>query len=375
MDQFFKELREIQKKERANSSLARVGSGFYKRTYKYLDKLKLNIGNDPFSNEYYLLKDIQRIATEICERREHKITDAAVMNIHRSYHLFKGKPKFDLLDTTPLNLTNEEEKLYFSLIDTLKNHRQNISLDKLTEGLEEDSTEINPKLKKSFKNNSPDLDITKEGIANDTIKENIILNENEEDINIEKAIKDNRKSVDSYSNDGVLLDKDFANDKVLNRLNKIKKAKIIKDENYENIHAQIDKSLKKSQSIESKSSEYKENIVYKNVKSSNSDFNNIHSKKTVNTDIDLGNILKDDDQFVELNDENIDHDLNFDEPIRLSKDTKIVNETILIFSKIGAIVGVDKKIYGPFFPQDIVVMPNANANIIIKNRKGRLVKI
>ena len=59
-----------------------------------------------------MLKDTQRIATEICERREHKITDAAVVNIHRSYHLFAGKPQFDLIDTTPLNLTPEEEKIF-----------------------------------------------------------------------------------------------------------------------------------------------------------------------------------------------------------------------------------------------------------------------
>jgi DNA replication factor GINS len=366
LDQFFKELREIQKKERANSSLARVGIDFYKRIYKYLDKLRANIGNDPFSNEHYLLKDIQRIATEICERREHKITDAAVMNIQRSYHLFKGKPKFDLLDTTPLNLTNEEEKLYFSLIDTLKNHRQSISLDKLTEGLEDDSAEskIKSKSKNASKNNSQDLEIFKEATHNDT-EENNYLNKNEEQTNIEKVIKTTDESDDSYSND-----------KVLNRLNEIKKAKIIKDENYENVNDQINKSLKKTKGTEFKSTDFKENTVY-NIKSSKSDFNKIDSEKSTNIDdIELDNILKDENnQFVELSEENFSDDLDSDESIKLSKYGKIDNETILIFSEFGAIVGVDEKIYGPFYPQDIVVMPNVNANIVVKNKKGRLVKI
>lgn len=138
-ESFFQTLRQIQKKERTNASLARVGPDFYKQVHSYINKLKRSVGNDPFSNEHYLLKDSQRIATEICERREHKITDAAVMNIHRSYHLFsKDKPEFDLLDTTPLNLTDEEETLYFSLIDTLKEHRLKISLDKFADK-EEDS--------------------------------------------------------------------------------------------------------------------------------------------------------------------------------------------------------------------------------------------
>ena len=61
------------------------------------------------------------------------------MNIHRSYHLFsKNNPECDLLDTTPLNLTPEEETLYFSLIDILREHRSKISLDKFGEVKEDD---------------------------------------------------------------------------------------------------------------------------------------------------------------------------------------------------------------------------------------------
>ncbi|MCQ2971606.1 DNA replication factor GINS [Methanobrevibacter gottschalkii] len=133
MDQFYQELRKIQKKERNNGTLARVDENFYASIHEYLDELRQEAIRDPFSNIHGMLKEAQIIATEICERREHKITDAAVVNIHRSYRLFTGKPKFDLVDTTPLNLTPEEEKFYFSLLDTLKNHRGNISLEKLSD--------------------------------------------------------------------------------------------------------------------------------------------------------------------------------------------------------------------------------------------------
>ena len=133
MSQFYQELRKIQKKERNNGTLARVEETFYNDIHEYVDGLKKEAMKDPFSKAPAMLKEAQIIATDICQRRETKITNSAVLNIHRSYHLFTGKPQFDLVDTTPLNLTPEEEKFYFSLIDTLKNHRGNISLDKLSD--------------------------------------------------------------------------------------------------------------------------------------------------------------------------------------------------------------------------------------------------
>lgn len=129
MDEFYQELRKIQKKERTNATLARVDEDFYTKIHEYMDRLKNEAIMDPFSKNLSLLKQSQIIATEICGRREKKITEAAVVNIQRSYHLFTGKPQFDLVDTTPLNLTPEEEKFYFSIIDTLRNHRSNISLE------------------------------------------------------------------------------------------------------------------------------------------------------------------------------------------------------------------------------------------------------
>lgn len=158
MDQFYQELRKIQKKERNNGTLARVEEDFYASIHEYLDELRKEAMRDPFSNVHGILKEAQIIATEICERREHKITDAAVVNIHRSYHVFTGKPKFDLVDTTPLNLTPEEEKFYFSLLDTLKNHRGNISLDKLSDDEEPKETQTNTLISKPKDNPKPQID-------------------------------------------------------------------------------------------------------------------------------------------------------------------------------------------------------------------------
>ena len=128
MNQFYQQLRRIQKKERNNATLASVEETFFQDVREYLDGLKKETLNDPFSKAHGTLREAQRIATEICERREHKITDVAVVNIQRSYPIFSGdKAQFDLVDTVPLNLTPEEEKFYYSLINTLKNHRLNIS--------------------------------------------------------------------------------------------------------------------------------------------------------------------------------------------------------------------------------------------------------
>lgn len=363
MDQFFKFLREIQRKERTNSSLSKVGNDFYIRTHKYLDELKTELGNDPFSNEHYLLKDTQRIATEICERREHKITDAAVINIQRSYHLFKGKSKFNLLDTTPLNLTKEEEKLYFSLIDNLKKHRESISLDEFTENLKEDvSLTKENNNKKKFDEISPkDRNIEKNSLKQDNNIKNLNTSKSE--------IK--------------------SDDKILNRLNDIKEAKVIEDEKYENIDKQINKSSNENIQNSSDGSDFKNKLYNKSQNKNFSKYEIKSSKKFKNKETpassdDLINIFtNEDDQFINLDDEDVNieelsqnnNKNNKNTSSKKNKSYKIINDTLLVFNEIDSIVGVDKKIYGPFYPQDIVVMPDANAKIFIKNKKGRLIKI
>ena len=49
MDQFYQELRKIQKKERNNGTLARVEETFFNDMHEYMNNLKQEAINDPFS--------------------------------------------------------------------------------------------------------------------------------------------------------------------------------------------------------------------------------------------------------------------------------------------------------------------------------------
>ena len=291
MDQFYQELRKIQKKERNNGTLARVDEDFYNKLQEYVDGLKNEAMSDPFSKAPTLLKQAQIIATEICQRREKKIADAAVVNIHRSYHLFTGKPQFDLVDTTPLNLTPEEEKFYYSLIDSLKNHRDNISLEKLSE--DDDEVESKPIIKpKETQTNT--LDSVSEAKH-------------------EREIIKPKDDVPSPVSD-VKPEREIAKPKP--PVKKVKREEPPK----------VQKPSKPVRNIEENPNAFDEQ----------DEFYDFESKK-------------------------------------VAKDAELV--TMLVFEEIGAIMGVDEKVYGPFRPQDIVTMPLINAKIFFKNRKGRQVKI
>ena len=316
MDQFYQELRKIQKKERNNGTLARVEEDFYASIHEYLDELRQEAMRDPFSNVHGMLKEAQIIATEICERREHKITDAAVVNIHRSYHLFTGKPKFDLIDTTPLNLTPEEEKFYFSLIDTLKNHRGNISLEKLSD--DEDKV-IKPKDVQTNTLISPDE-------VKPKVSAVIPSDEEPKDEVLERLDEISRAKVIPQEPPKPKIE---PKDEVLERLDEISRAKVIPQEPPKPKVAPAPKPPAKK-------------AAYGSIE-------------------DNPNAFDEQDEFYDL------------ESKKLARDTELV--TMLVFDDVGSIVGVDEKIYGPFRPQDLVTLPLINAKIFFKNRNGRQVKI
>lgn len=274
MDEFYQILRKVQKKERNNGSLARVDEDFYDNLVEYLDELKKEAIHNPFSKATSLLKQAQIISTEICERREKKIAEAAVINIHRSYHLFTGKPQFDLVDTTPLNLTPEEEKFYYSLIDTLRNHRGNISLEKMSDDEESPSQPI----------------IKPKETQTNTLTPKPVEEEKTEVETIEKSTEQEPEEIKPV----------------------VEKPKPVVKPKVENIE------------------------------------NN-------------PNAVDDQDEFYDF------------ESKKVAKETELV--TMLVFDDVGAIVGVDERVYGPFRPQDIVTLPLVNAKIFFKNRKGRQVKI
>lgn len=311
-------LRKIQKKERDNGTLAHVEETFYKDIHEYLNELKQSAIDDPFSDVYNTLNEARRIATEICERREHKITSVAVLNMNRSYHLFSGKQEFDLVDSMPLNLTPEEETFYFSIIETLKNHRLNIS----------------------------GQDIPKESLSG--MIEDDVIEESDDDKTAPSLSDVADVAIGKEETEDDILDKadkslDDGDDEVLNKIDEISKAKVITDEVREPIEKQVANSKVKTEVKEVPKVEVKKE----------------NSNKPA--DLDDIEIIDPDDQFIDL-----------DVPKR-TRESEIV--TILVLDEVGSIVGIDEKVYGPFRSQDIVTLPKINANIFVKNRKARFVKI
>ena len=309
----FQHLRKIQKKERDNGTLAQVDENFYSQIHEYLNELKQSAIDNPFSDVYNTLNEARRIATEICERREHKITSAAVLNMNRSYQLFAGKQEFDLIDSMPLNLTPEEETFYFSLIETLKTHRLNLSGQEIPEEtpdvIDDDGEEEAPETQETAANSLADI----------------------ADAAIEKAsgTEESSDSVSDIESDSETKEEDDFPDEVLDRIDEVSKARVIENEVREPIEKQISKPQKPKIKVPE-------------------EFGDIE-------------ILDSDDQFIDL------------DAVKRTRESEIT--TILVLDEIGSIVGVDEKVYGPFRSQDIVTLPKINANIFVKNRKARFVKI
>lgn len=249
-DDFFQVLRRVQKEERNKSSLSRVGNDFYKQLRDYIKNLEQSVARDPFGNEQLLLNNAQRIATEICEQRESKITKAANNNIYRSFLLFKkDNPQFDLLDTTPLNLTDEEETLYFSLMDALKNHRYRISLDEYTdEGTDGFKEDYEEDYEEGYDEDDEDYEGEK-GFVEDSYQSS---QSSESETSIGDDLEDEISNALGGSDEPVAEASSTiseGSDEVLDRLNQIKNAKVITDEKYENIDRQVANQKYPSQSI------------------------------------------------------------------------------------------------------------------------------
>lgn len=472
---FFQVLRRVQKEERNKSSLARVDNDFYKQLRDYIKDLERSVANDPFGNEQLLLNNAQRIATEICELRESKITKAANNNIYRSFLLFKkDNPQFDLLDTTPLNLTDEEETLYFSLMDALKNHRYRISLDEYSEetaigGNYEDEEEYDE-----------DFDEDEESSFVEDSYESSSSVEEENDVSDE--MEDEISDALGESNE------------VLDRLNQIKNAKVITDETYENIDKQVANQMypgqgtvENAQELEEteetpaitqeveepeESSKVQSNVeeetktespvstspedFYKNPDSqfvdldklepnydddyynsiaagssyaapSEDDFNlifakpkkpkaetanaeekvqdNVETAETAETNddasakiesrqselgfssgLDAKEKVSHTDGFNKAIDDTIDSTIDGakkdDAPQKPVDKTRgglfarneIENATVVISEDVGEMVGIDGQVYGPFLANDVVILPNITAQILIDNNKASLVK-
>ena len=465
---FFQVLRRVQKEERNKSSLARVDNDFYKQLRDYIKDLERSVANDPFGNEQLLLNNAQRIATEICELRESKITKAANNNIYRSFLLFKkDNPQFDLLDTTPLNLTDEEETLYFSLMDALKNHRYRISLDEYSE-------------ESAIGGNYEDEEEYDEDFVED--EESTFVEDSYESTSFLEDEGDISDSMEDEISEAL-----GESDEVLDRLNQIKNAKVVTDETYENIDKQVANqmypgqgSVENTQEIEEAEelaeesseelAEVQSNFVegsksessvstnpedfYKNPDSqfidldklepnydddyynsiaagsnyappSEDDFNLIFAKPKkpkvesenaeekesakvesaeTNDNVSVRNEsaqaelgfssgldvkekkISHADGFNNAIDDNIDSDIDDakkdnapKKPIDKTRGglfarDEIENATVVLCEDVGEMVGIDGKVYGPFLANDVVILPNITAKILIDNNKASLVK-
>jgi DNA replication factor GINS len=59
-----------------------------------------------------------------------------------------------------------------------------------------------------------------------------------------------------------------------------------------------------------------------------------------------------------------------DKEISLKESEKNEIKTLMILDELPSIVGVDKNVYGPVYPQDLITIPEPNARILVKNKKG-----
>lgn len=260
LDEFFQRLREIQKKERSISGLADVGDNFYNEIYSYLNKLIKKIGDNPLSFYSYLHRDARRIATEICERREHKIINSALLNIQKSQELFAEISSEGGLESPalpPQNMTAEEERLYYSITNSFSRYRKET---------------VYPLNDFRVKRQAKSGDVT-EIQKSDTSTTEHKKRKKKVPFGIEHDIE-------SYQ----------ANE-------------ILKIQDPENSHEMMETKI-----------------------------------------------------------------------LKPSKDKNTEIKILLVLEEIPSIIGVDREIYGPLEPQDIVTMPEANAQIIINNNKGRFIK-
>jgi DNA replication factor GINS len=316
LDEFFQRLREIQKKERNLSGLSQVGDSFYQDVSNYLNSLMKKIDNNPFSFESYLLRDAQRITAEICERREHKITNSAVMNVQRSHQLFKDSNSSEQ-SKIPLNSTPEEEKLYHALVASLVTYREKM---------------MGP-LKSYTPKNHSQMELKSE-ILVDTDKR--IVDSDEKIVDTDKKDKNQPGDVDKIG------DVEYKDDLEISIKSSIKSE--------EDIYKEFGK-----EPVNGK------DPIKKSIKSSGSLKGQDELPKT--SDI-MGDVAKD------IKDVAKDH-----KPSKSADNSqKVPTEILMILEELPPIMGVDKKVYGPLSPQDIIAMPQPNATILIKNHKGRSIQ-
>jgi DNA replication factor GINS len=350
LDEFFQKLREIQKKERSLSGLSRVGDDFYHQISQYFNDIMGRIDDNPFSFESYILRDAQRIVAEICERREHKIANSAVMNVQRSYQLFKdfqkeGRPKI------PSNSTPEEEELYKELFKSLAMYRENMrvplssySLKKqvksgFTVTASKNPSESRPSESRPSESrpseSSPSESRTSESPEDETngpVETKDLGDEIPPEV--EKEIYQQFGKEPSHEHSPI--EKEVEDDKGFPG----------KLENQDGLSLK-DRDLKDQGELSLKNQDLKDQEGIKELKSLNEAEKRESRKKYSYGTFDGG---------------------------KTPGNVKISTEVLMILEELPSIMGVDSNVYGPFYPGDLITMPEPNARILIKNHKGRSIQ-
>jgi len=313
LDEFFQKLREIQKKERSISGLSRVGDNFYTEVSNYLNRLMRKIDNNPFSFESYLLRDAQRIVAEICERREHKISNSAVMNVQRAYQLFKESKSKDSMDdnqiTVPINSTPEEEGLYLELVDSFIKYRGKLTAPLMSY------------IQKNHGNHSKNpVNRTSKG---DKSLKSIDIDELLSDAQAESLIDQDK---DTESTKGGFDDQIF--------------------ERFGSEPSRKGETKNNSNKLDDRVAPVKSNL----------------DKNASSTENSSG-----------ISEEFIDEEVAKDSNIGKNSE-KSHTKTLMILDELPSIIGVDKNVYGPVSPQDLITIPEPNAKILVKNNKGIIIQ-
>lgn len=296
------------------SGLSSVGDSFYTDVSNYLNALMRKIDDNPFSFESYLLRDAQRIVEEICERREHKIANNAVMNVQRARQLFKeskgkrSRIKKENPIAVPVNSTPEEEDLYFQIVDSLVKYRE-----RMTKPL------------RSYLNKNENSPGAHEESRNDTSKSSVATSSQLQG----KSEEEVHSQSDSVPGD---------------------------------LEAESHRNVKKSVKgpVEGDPSGFEDQIY--------EIYGSEPSKQTSEKDgLDGPDSRSSTERSCEA------HETS-DTLKPVASDGTGTLKTLLILDELPSILGVDKNVYGPVIPQDIVTMPEANAKVLIKNRKGMAIQ-
>lgn len=282
------------------------------------------IDDNPFSFESYLLRDAQRITAEICERREHKISNSAVMSVQRSHQLFKEfESEAPNIPKIPRNSTPEEEKLFHALLHSLINYRE-----KMRGPLKFQNSQL-----KGF------------------------------DIELEETeFRDNETEVTGKTNTDASQTYSEASE-----------THIDADEKARQEIANSDKAIKNSLSAEEEAAI--EDDIYKQFGRESFPGNNRGDK----------NKSKKSAHEIKSLDSKVQDRSSDEKPVNIknsaangvfqSKETeKLQTNVIMMLEELPPIMGIDKNVYGPLSPQDIVTIPEPTARILVKNQKGKSIQ-